>query len=581
MKNLYILVVFLCNVLAALSQNENNHWVLNKTHLDFSNSTTIATIETLYPPPPLFDYLSPNAFATISDENGNLLFSFDGLSIRNKNFNPINNGEGIGIDSWSGPQGAIIIPHPGDEKKYYLIWDMYWAAGNIGGYGSIYFYALIDFNNNPLGELQVISDINLGELEYDIRARLKDENNNYIYDDNDYGRPLTFSKNASNTGYWVIIQSKNKIYTYKVDPSGLDPIPLVSTFSNIPNVSQMFRVVPDFTDLTKSKLFGITNGGKLYTLDFNKSTGKFSNYQTILTENKGITNFEVSPDFKKLYYTVNNSQFANQSDPLVGQIFVKDLSSLSTPPRLLYEFNNPSQASKLFWFIQKDKYDNILVGSWYGSQSRNKYLHKIDNPNSFSNSSIKLNYIYMNGEATYSLPQLCSRVKLNCYDNLVLSNIETHSNYIYKSENTITTNGNYVINNGSNIEFWAGDAIYLEPNTDIKVGSIFQTLLVPCSGPIPMSTNSFNIENYSNGSEILNEDLVIYPNPSTDIATFKLNNGLIKTITIYSMDGRLVLQKDIKQNLLELNTSSYKQGIYMVVVLNEKGETITKKLIKN
>ena len=80
----------------------------------------------------------------------------------------------------------------------------------------------------------------------------------------------------------------------------------------------------------------------------------------------------------------------------------------------------------------------------------------------------------------------------------------------------------------------------------------------------------------------IDEAVRIYPNPANDIITVENTSLLNKEtiISIYNMQGQLMLQKDIQQAKTEINISELHSGMYYIKVKTKKG-TIVKKLIKN
>jgi hypothetical protein len=85
-----------------------------------------------------------------------------------------------------------------------------------------------------------------------------------------------------------------------------------------------------------------------------------------------------------------------------------------------------------------------------------------------------------------------------------------------------------------------------------------------------------NIENFNN-----NIGIDIFPNPTKDVLNINIPKDVnVKSITIYSVDGRLV-EKD-KYLLLsgQLNISKLKNGTYIIHIETEKG-CFSKKVTKN
>jgi cephalosporin-C deacetylase len=76
-----------------------------------------------------------------------------------------------------------------------------------------------------------------------------------------------------------------------------------------------------------------------------------------------------------------------------------------------------------------------------------------------------------------------------------------------------------------------------------------------------------------------NNDILIYPNPASDILTIKMNNTDNSTIKIYDILGKIVLFDYTKTNETQLNISTLAKGHYCIEIKN--GQLITtKKFIK-
>ena len=74
----------------------------------------------------------------------------------------------------------------------------------------------------------------------------------------------------------------------------------------------------------------------------------------------------------------------------------------------------------------------------------------------------------------------------------------------------------------------------------------------------------------------------IVPNPTkNDTKIYLPKNFDAKSVKIYDVQGKLIFEKTIEifSKLIRLNTSDFKQGIYLVNVLNKEGEVLSDKLI--
>jgi len=75
----------------------------------------------------------------------------------------------------------------------------------------------------------------------------------------------------------------------------------------------------------------------------------------------------------------------------------------------------------------------------------------------------------------------------------------------------------------------------------------------------------------------------IYPNPATDQITINIANNIINnlTVTIYSITGQSILEKEVSSTSTVINTNSLAKGYYILQLSNKKGGSIAirKKLI--
>jgi hypothetical protein len=84
-----------------------------------------------------------------------------------------------------------------------------------------------------------------------------------------------------------------------------------------------------------------------------------------------------------------------------------------------------------------------------------------------------------------------------------------------------------------------------------------------------------------NENNSLKSGLLIYPNPASNKLSIYMqqNNLQYTTVSIYNIQGQLLMQQQIRQQQTELNISQFAKGIYIVKVQNEK-ETMVRKFVK-
>ncbi|MEM9053046.1 MAG: hypothetical protein AAGC47_13410, partial [Bacteroidota bacterium] len=90
--------------------------------------------------------------ASISDSNGNLLFSTDGNFVFDRDGNPMPSASNIG-GHFSSTQNAVIVPKPGDfEERFYFVFVV--SSGGLSSANGGLSYVEIDMSlNNGLGDI--------------------------------------------------------------------------------------------------------------------------------------------------------------------------------------------------------------------------------------------------------------------------------------------------------------------------------------------------------------------------------------------------------------------------------------------
>lgn len=223
--------------------------------------------------------------ASISDDNGNLLFYTNGQTVYNKNHQVMTDGNGL-KSSPSSIQAAIIIPQPDNDSLYYIF-------TTYGGYVQGLQYTIVNIK----------SDGGLG------RVILK---NQQLVSPICESLSATFHQNGNDV--WVVTKGfkNNNFYAYLVTKNGLITCPVVTTIGSINGVDDVIdfqsslkfsndgtKCVSGIHDLTKSEL---------EILDFDNSTGRFSNVLNISANTTELTAnspyaFEFSHNKRFLYYT--------------------------------------------------------------------------------------------------------------------------------------------------------------------------------------------------------------------------------------------------------------------------------------
>ncbi|WP_395053942.1 T9SS type A sorting domain-containing protein [Flavobacterium sp.] len=581
MKKLYLF--FVVSILITLDINGqsliNNHWKLGQTDLNFTNPTPIANV------------ISNTNYgkASISDSSGNLLFYTDGINVWNKNHTIMLNGSNIG---YSGVTNTIIVPNKSNPNQYFIIKAESYLCLCFTLEPTNYLYSIVEFNSsNPLG---IVLNINpnpiVGSPENNFSKALTDSTgliNNLYY----YGALTATTSNDGN--YWVIIQSKNKMLSYKIDNLGFNFIPIESIFpanqiyapgswnSSFQYVDGLenakFRIAPNNSFLIGLQ-YGRNNANDpayssafFYKVAFNSTTGVFSNFQSFSGVGYKIKEFEISNNSNNLFFIRKKFQAIGQN--IDGEILVKDININSNPVRILNQFNTSNPSSE-FNYIQKDRNGNILISSTFINLNRDKYIHKIENQDDFLNSSVNVNFVYLNSYSISSLPQLIPELlaPVSLCPTLTLTSEPNSGLFTYQNYSTITTQTNYSIDLLSqNISLRASDYITLKPNTLIKTGSTFSAKIQSCV-LAAKNSNSSNFEEEAINSKVVK----LFPNPNEGSFTVLFNKEMKNTnIVVYDIFGKLVFNTLFDGTSLDLNIPNITSGLYLVkITSNELNETL-------
>lgn len=362
---LLLSIVFLSNGTAQVNEKKRaNFWHFgNQVALDFTCLPTSFTGSQM------------NAFegsASISDTNGILQFYTEGTTVWNRNNIVMPNGTGL-LGHASSAQSAIITPHPGNPDHYFI------------------------FTTDAIWENNGVNGLNWHEVDMTLNAGLGDviSKNNQLIDR--VQEKLVAVRNASSTGYWVVIQKSdpgstssanvgsNVYHAYEVTAAGVNPVPVISTTGPLvtwqsygmymsPQGDVMVNVHPD-----------------LNVYDFNNATGAIT-HRWAATASPFLGNFEFSPDGNLLYGCRNS------------EIFQFDLNA----PNLAAFQASQTQVSTTGVDMRA-----LQLGpdcKLYGLSSGGGAVHTIDNPNimgvgcGFTQNAIT----FVSGTASFALTNFCS-----------------------------------------------------------------------------------------------------------------------------------------------------------------------------
>ena len=385
--------------------------------------------------------------ASVSDENGNLLFYTDGITVWNNANEVIPNGTGL-YGSTEVSQSVLIVPKPKDENKYYIFSNQADITDTNG-----LSYSLVDLgdgNGNDDDEMEYCDDkekkayichngmtlcvsINaidahlahgdtLGQCGDNDVAVSEDEKNIQLL-------PITSEKltaiaNPNEDSYWVVSFAPSNdptvsdtFYTFKVDENGVNLFNQSTfTFPFSPNAEfsgGQMKISPDVTGLALAhntvdmhERYGIQNYTSLFSFDFDSNTGAVSLYnQEFMANDLNFYGIEFSPDSKFLYATGTHIMSDSNKYPVhekqVGNLYQIPFRNFSQDNfgEVLYEGSEPMYGLQLG-----------LNGKIYAVNASGN-LSVINKPNAVSfDTNFEYESIMLNQKATRELPQLVPNV---------------------------------------------------------------------------------------------------------------------------------------------------------------------------
>lgn len=89
-------------------------------------------------------------------------------------------------------------------------------------------------------------------------------------------------------------------------------------------------------------------------------------------------------------------------------------------------------------------------------------------------------------------------------------------------------------------------------------------------------------ETNTNSTPVLEKNILmsLYPNPTSEKFTINTESGLIQSIKILDVYGKVIYKRTVKKETIEVNSSNFSNGIYVVEIRHSSGQVIMKRFIK-
>jgi gliding motility-associated-like protein len=296
--------------------------------------------------------------ASMSDENGQLLFYTEGTQVWNRKHDVMPNGSGL-LGHASSSQSAVIVPKINDPGRYYLFTVA--AEANDAGFNYSIVNMALDGGNGDLEEknVQIISPVT---------------------------EKVTAVKHCNGRDIWVIVHLWNSaaMHAYLITDTGINAAPVVSSpgmFISSMNSHFAIGCMKVSPDGKKIALAHARLGAEL--LDFDNSTGIVSGGGTLFlpTETYGHTHgaygVEFSPNSRFLY--ISGDYYPQFGQPLsyVLQYDVRlpDMPSIRASKFTVYEQQLHRRSTENFGTLQM-----APDGKMYLAESSQPHLSVINFP---------------------------------------------------------------------------------------------------------------------------------------------------------------------------------------------------------
>ncbi|MBK6633553.1 MAG: gliding motility-associated C-terminal domain-containing protein [Chitinophagaceae bacterium] len=283
MKRYIITYLLLISTLCVLAQKQANTWYFgNRVGLDFN-----------YSPPLALNNGEANSFegtASISDNNGKLLFYTNGNTVQNRRHDAMPNGIGLRGDI-SSTDNAVIVPMPGNDSMYYIF-----TIGSAMEEEPVFCYSIVDMKaDGGYGDV-IVKNILIKDSVLEKMAAIR---------------------HCNKRDTWIVIQhwKTDEYYAYLLTPSGLNSPVISSTgFILSGTVLNSIGTLKFSSKGNKLAACHAFDNDAVQLMDFDNTTGVISNslvfYPNAIPHQNsytGVYGAEFSPDGRLLYISANNS----------------------------------------------------------------------------------------------------------------------------------------------------------------------------------------------------------------------------------------------------------------------------------
>jgi gliding motility-associated-like protein len=301
MHQFFLLIGLILFASTAHAQGENNVWHFGlNAAVDFNSGTPVAVSGS--------QISTTEGSASICDASGMLLFYTDGVTIWNRNNQPMPGANQNLLGNASSTQSAVIVPRPGSSTQYYVF------TADQGGYSSPnvgIHYSIVDMTlNNGFGDVTVINVLLQGPPTTE---------------------KISACRHANCTDYWIVTHTylNNQFQAFQLTSSGILPPVLSNVGTPHLNTTLFFESTIGYMKISPNRkriglvVYGAQSFAEVF--DFDDATGTITNPVTITYPQSNGTDaaygLSFSPNSNVLYvsyYAININSVIYQYNLLAG-----------------------------------------------------------------------------------------------------------------------------------------------------------------------------------------------------------------------------------------------------------------------
>ncbi len=553
MKNLYLFIVFLFFAKSFSQQDlQNANWVFgDNLWLNFDN--TGVQNQTVLPPNSID---SQEGVASVSDLDGNLLFWTDGTRVYWLNGATVNvyNSPALLFGNGSSFQNVVITPRPNHPGRYYIFY--------ISGYTSTQANQVTGLYR---AEVDTVNHVVLNPNTPLLDAFGTPINNAY----GNLCEALTTAP-ATNGDYWLITHVQNLtrsfIYSYRIAENTIQNEFQLNFVNNIDNPSLAIKISSNLDRIALTR-----DGVNPVLGNFDPANGFITNLNLIgQVPPTGIYNYCNGLEFSP---TGNNLFFKRAFDLMVVSV---------ANPTVEFTINND--------ILSAGAIQRAIDGNLYVARKGDNFLSVINNPDFPVLNQATITHD-LDFDSDFPIEERCITglpqwVWQNCNQTLTSAITipiilhEERSDWI--SSRDVITFGNASTNDG--VIYHAGNFIDLLPGFESRTTSNFAAYIQGCTEPQSYVYKQSSSNNDSDSTSLVNDlgAVRIYPNPSSSSIEIQTSNIQFNKVQIISIDGKLVFNNTFETtDKVMIDISDYKEGVYIVNITSENGQSLSGKLVKN